>query len=105
MSEHGISGSELYRVTNFEIVDDYTLRIEFDDGTEQVIDFEPILHGPVFKPLRDIAIFNQVKLEEDFGTLEWPTGADIDPTVLHDWPEHVDSIIERRRKQFAAIAS
>lgn len=105
MSEHDISSSELYRVTNFEIIDDYTLRIEFDDGTEQVIDFEPILHGPVFKPLRDIAIFNQVKLEEDFGTLEWPTGADIDPTVLHDWPEHVDSIIERRRKQFAAIAS
>ncbi|MFQ5344316.1 MAG: hypothetical protein ACE5F6_22470, partial [Anaerolineae bacterium] len=43
-------------------------------------------------------------LNEDFGTLEWPTGADIDPTVLHDWPEHVDSIIERRRKQFAIPA-
>ncbi|MCZ7574900.1 MAG: DUF2442 domain-containing protein [Ardenticatenaceae bacterium] len=95
-----ISGSQLYRVIDFEIVADYTIRIEFNDGTEQVIDFEPILYGPVFGPLRNIMVFNQVKLIEDFGTLEWPTGADIDPTVLHDWPEHVDSIIERRKEQF-----
>ncbi len=101
MSEQRIFGAKLYRVTGFEIVADYTLRVKFNDGTEQVIDFEPILRGPVFGPLRDIAIFNQVKLEEDFGTLEWPTGADIDPTVLHDWPEHVESIIERRRQRFA----
>ena len=94
----------LFLVTDFEIVGDYTIRLEFDDGSEQVINFEPILYGPVFYPLRDIAIFNQVKLNEDFGALEWPTGADIDPTVLHDWPEHVDSIIERRRKQFAIPA-
>jgi len=104
VSKHATSGSKLYCVTNFEIVGDYTIRLEFDDGSEQVINFEPILYGPVFFPLRDIAIFNQVKLNEDFGTLEWPTGADIDPTVLHDWPEHVDSIIERRRKQFAIPA-
>lgn len=100
MGAHMISGSQLYRVIDFEIVADYTIRIEFNDGTEQVIDFEPILYGPVFGPLRNIMVFNQVKLIEDFGTLEWPTGADIDPTVLHDWPEHVDSIIERRKEQF-----
>lgn len=91
-------------VAEFEIVDDYTLRITFSDGSTQVIDFEPILQGPVFGPLRDLETFNQVKFDEDFGTLEWPTGADIDPTVLHDWPEHVDSIIERRKKQFAVTS-
>ncbi|MBS1253173.1 MAG: hypothetical protein MAG451_02221 [Anaerolineales bacterium] len=94
----------LYHVTDFEIVDDYTLHITFSDGSIRVIDFEPILHGPVFGPLRDVETFNQVKLDEDFGTLEWPTGADIDPTVLHDWPEHVGNIIERRRKQFAVTS-
>jgi hypothetical protein len=103
VSEHGLSSSKLYRVTDFEIVGEYTIRVEFDDGTERVINFEPILYGPVFGPLRDVTLFNQVKLDEDFGTLEWPTGADIDPTVLHDWPEHVDSIVERRRRQFATV--
>jgi len=34
--------------------------------------------------------------------LVWPTGADIDPAVLHDWPSHVDAIIARRRQRFAA---
>lgn len=101
MNRQIITSSELHRVTDFNIVGDYTIRIEFDDGTEQVINFEPILYGPVFGPLRDVTLFNQVKLDEDFGTLEWPTGADIAPEVLHDWPEHVDSIIERRKKQFA----
>lgn len=93
--------SEVQTVTGFEIVADYTLRVKFDDGTEQTIDFEPILLGPVFGPLRDRELFNQVRLEADLGTLVWPTGADIDPTVLHDWPQHVEVIIARRKKQFA----
>ncbi len=101
MSEPRIFGAKPYRVSGFDIVGDYTLLVKFNDGTERVIDFEPILLGPVFGPLRDVAIFAQVKLEEDFGTLEWSTGADIDPTVLHDWPEHVESILERRKEQFA----
>lgn len=91
-------------VTDFEVVDDYTIWVEFDDGSERVINFEPTLYGPVFGPLRDPAIFEQVKLDEVFGTLEWPTGADIDPMVLYDWPEHVGRIIERRKKQFAVTS-
>lgn len=101
MNEHQIQSTDVYRVTAFEIVVDYTIRLQFDDGTEQVINFEPILYGPLFGPLRDPALFNQVQLEENFGTLEWPNGADIDPTVLHDWPQHVDAIIERRKRQYA----
>jgi hypothetical protein len=95
---------ELHVVSAFESVDDYTLKLTFDDNTEQTINFEPILYGPLFEPLRDLAIFNQVKLDSDLGTLVWPTGADIDPTVLHDWPDHVEAIIERRKKRFAAKA-
>lgn len=95
---------ELYDVTDFEIVSDYTLRITFDDHSEQIIDFEPILYGPLFEPLRDLSKFNQVRLNQEVGTIYWPTGADIDPTVLHDWPDHVDAIIERRKLQFGIIA-
>jgi hypothetical protein len=101
MDRPGLHDHKLYDVTAFEIVGDYTLRLTFDDGTEQVIDFEPILSGPLFGPLRDLEIFNQVRLDSEIGTLIWPTGADIDPTVLHDWPDHVEAIIERRRRQFA----
>ena len=104
MTQYEVQDYNLYDVTGFEIVADYTLRIEFEDGTEQIIDFEPILLGPIFGPLRDLKLFNQVRLEADLGTIVWPTGADIDASVLHDWPRHVEAIITRRKKQFAVTA-
>ena len=88
---------KIYRVIDFAIVGKYALRVRFDDDTEQVIDFEPVLHGPVFGPLRDPAIFNQVRLVDYAGCLEWPTGADFDPETLHDWPQVKDEIIQRRK--------
>ena len=105
MNEYQLQSTHIYRVTAFEIVGDYTIRLHFNDGTEQVINFEPILYGPVFGSLRELALFNQVQLEEHFGTLEWPNGADIDPTVLHDWPQHVDTIVKQRKRHFAVPSS
>jgi hypothetical protein len=97
-------GHRIYRVTAFEIVADYTLRIHFDDETEQVIDFEPVLYGPVFEPLRNLELFNQVKLVEEVGCLEWPTGADFDPETLRNWPDYKDEIIAKRRRQYAVVS-
>jgi hypothetical protein len=91
---------KIFRVTGFSIIDQYTLRITFDDGTEQVINFEPVLYGPVFGPLRDPELFRQVQLIEYAGCLEWPTGADFDPETLHDWPAVKDEIIARRQLAF-----
>jgi hypothetical protein len=93
---------ELYDVVEFEIVDDYTLWIKFDDGFERTINFEPVLHGEVFEPLRTLEIFNQVTLNPDTGTIEWPTGADFDPETLHNWPKYVDKIIQSRKQQAVA---
>jgi hypothetical protein len=92
---------ELYDVTGFELVKDYKIRVEFDDETEQLINFEPILIGPLFGSLKEKSLFNQVQLNSDLGTLVWPNGADIDPTVLHDWPHHVEAIIKRRQEQYS----
>ena len=33
------------QVIKFEIIDNYTVRVLFDDDAQQVIDFEPVLHG------------------------------------------------------------
>jgi hypothetical protein len=56
MSKLETNNYELHEVTDFEIVGDYVLELEFDDGTEQIIDFEPILLGPIFGPLRELDI-------------------------------------------------
>ena len=49
---HGI-----YRVESFEIVSTYTLKVVFDDGSERVINFEPVLTGELYGPLHDVALF------------------------------------------------
>jgi hypothetical protein len=78
----------IYRIQSFEIVAPYTLRIYFDDKTEQTIDFRPILAGELYRPLRSLELFNQVELDREVQTLVWPNGADFDPATLHDWPDN-----------------
>jgi hypothetical protein len=85
------------RVVEFKRVSDYQFELRFDDGEVKLIDFEPILSGPIFGELHDPVAFAEVRLVSEFGTLEWPNGADIDPSVLRHWEEHIDFIIERRK--------
>jgi hypothetical protein len=95
-------GHAIYRIEHFEIVGPYTLALRFNDGTEQRIDFRPVLEGQVFGPLQDVAVFNSVELDRTFGTVQWPTGADFDPETLHDWPKYRDGLIEMARRWASA---
>jgi len=72
-------------VIDFEIIGPYTLRIAFNDGTERQINFEPVLFGYYYGQLRDIAWFNQVRLDPEVHTLVWPNDADFDPATLYNW--------------------
>ena len=104
----GIQGKDimtyhkLYKVTSFEIVGDYTIRVEFDDNTEQTINFKPVLYGEMWGPLQNLTLFNQVELDSVAHTLTWPNGADFDPETLRNWPEYVDQLVARV-KQWARV--
>ena len=87
----------IFRVRRFQIVGPFTLRVDFDDGTDQVIDFRPVLAGELFGPLLDPSLFNQVAIDPEVRTLVWPNGADFDPATLHDWPDHVEALAARAR--------
>jgi hypothetical protein len=87
----------IHRVTRFNIVAPYTLVVAFADGTEQRVDFAPVLHGPLFGPLQDQATFNAVRLDSEVGTLVWPNDADFDPATLHDWPDVAEELATRAR--------
>jgi len=88
----------IYRVRSFKIEAPYTLRVQFDDNTEQVIDFQSVLAGELFGPLRDLAVFNQVRIDPEVHALVWPNGADFDPATLHDWPMHKEAMAARARR-------
>jgi len=87
----------IYRVVSFQIVKPYTLQVLFDDGLEREINFEPVLGGELYRPLRDLKLFEQVKNDTEVHTLVWPNGADFDPATLHDWPDLVQAMTERAR--------
>jgi len=89
---------QIHRVTSFEIVAPYTLRIEFGDKTSQTINFQQILKGELYGPLQDLNVFNKVTIDPEVHTLVWPTGADFDPETLHDWPQHSNALSARAEK-------
>jgi hypothetical protein len=95
---------QIYRVTAFQHVELYTLRVSFDDLTEQIINFLPILEGPLYGTLRDRLVFNQVRVDAEAHTLVWPNGADFDPETLHDWPRYAPAWIARAREWSLAHA-
>jgi hypothetical protein len=87
-----------YRVIDFKIMDKYVLRVCFDDESEQIINFEPVLYGRSWGPLRDTSLFNQVSIDPIAHTLTWPNGADFDPETLRNWPEYKDELAERAQQ-------
>lgn len=82
------------RVSSFKIVGPYTLKVGFDDNTEQLIDFQPVLAGELYSPLRSVELFKQVQIDSETGTLVWPNGADFDSATLHDWPVYKQAFLE-----------
>jgi uncharacterized protein DUF2442 len=88
----------IHRVRSFKVEGPYTLRVWFDDATEQLIDFRPVLAGELFGPLLDLHVFNQVRLDQEVHTLVWPNGADFDPATLHDWPEQIAALSARAKQ-------
>jgi hypothetical protein len=93
----------IYRITTFDIIAPYTLRIQFDDCSEQIIDLSPVLKGELFGPLKDLKFFNQVHIDTEVHTLVWPNGADFDPATLHDWPKYVEEWKEHARQWESAV--
>jgi hypothetical protein len=85
-------------VTNLAAVGLYTLRVGFEDGSSQTINFEPVLRGELYGPLRESELFNQVRIDPEVHTLVWPNGADFDPATLHGWPVHGPELAARAQQ-------
>ncbi|MEP7337572.1 MAG: DUF2442 domain-containing protein [Acidobacteriota bacterium] len=66
------------------LLENYQVRLVFSTGEEKVVDLEPLLHGPIFEPIRqNPEIFRAVTVDPELGTITWPNGADMDPDVLY----------------------
>ena len=69
-------------VTRAKYLKDYLIEVKFSDRTKKVIDFEPWLTGPIFRPLKSKVYFKQFFF--DGPTIAWPNGAGIAPETLYE---------------------
>ena len=83
------------RITSVKVTGLYTLQLEFDDGASRIVNLEPILYGELFGPLRNTDLFAKVSLDPETSTIVWPNGADFDPFILYDWPNHLEELTRR----------
>lgn len=72
----------MHKVIKATAFPDFTLELTFDNGVCGLVDVGPRLHGPMFEPLRDPALFQQVTVDP-FGAICWPNNADLSPDTLY----------------------
>ena len=77
--------SEILYVTEVEPLDGHRIRAAFSDGAVKEIDLADLLAaGGVFGPiLESRELFEQVRVNPDTRTVEWPGEVDLDPEVLY----------------------
>lgn len=73
----------LPKITEVHYRKNYRVWLRFGDGIEGEVDLEAELWGEIFEPLRDMAVFKKLRLDEELHTLVWPNGADFAPEFLY----------------------
>jgi hypothetical protein len=77
--------SELIKIDAVEPLEGFWLRLTFADGAVMDVDIGEILsRGGVFSAIRDRRdLFEQVRVNPETRTIEWPGEVDLDPEVLY----------------------
>ena len=91
--------TDLIKINHVEPLQDHWLRIEFSDGAVKDVDLSDLLaRGGVFAQIRDERqAFEQVRVNDESHTIEWPGGLDLDPEVLYGRYEPVSGARIARR--------
>ena len=82
---HWFRGIIMVWVVKAELMDEYKIFVEFNDGINGIIDFKKKLvndHRQIIKDLLDLKKFKTVKVEMD--TLCWDNGVDFAPEYLYE---------------------
>lgn len=74
------------KITHVEPHADFTLTLTFSNGERRAFDLNPYLDLPVFRPLRDIRAFSDLRIDP-LGSLVWGTGADLAYDMLYQESE------------------
>lgn len=74
----------ILHVTDVQYLQNYQLKLSFNDGAAGVVDLSNELWGEMFEPLQDTALFSRVRLDKELDTIVWDNGADLAPEFLRN---------------------
>lgn len=74
---------KVIRIISADYLEDYKIKLKFNDGLEKRIDLEKELYGEIFEPLKNMDYFKNFSLNHY--TIEWPNGADFSPEFLYNY--------------------
>jgi hypothetical protein len=59
------------KIISVEVLNAYILRLHFSDGVNKEINFEHLLSGKLYEPLRNPKFFAQVNIDNETGAIAW----------------------------------
>ena len=68
-------------VSKAEYLDNYRIKLTFNNNEIKTVDLQNELNGEVYIPLHQLDFFKKFKLK--FNTIEWENGADYAPEYLY----------------------
>ena len=68
-------------ISKAEYLDNYRLKLTFNNGEVKTVDLENELNGSAFVQLRQIEYFKMFQIK--YNTIEWANGADYAPEFLY----------------------
>lgn len=77
-------------VENARHIENYRVRLEFNDGTHGIVDLSDSLDGPIFEPLKNLDYFKRFRLEGH--TLAW-----------ENWSRFCPRIFEVKKRIFKGV--
>ena len=91
--------NEIIKVTAVEPLDGHWVRLTFTDGAVKDVDLGAIFErGTVFAVIRENrALFEQVRVNAETGTIQWPGDVDHDAAVLYGRFEPASGVTVPRR--------
>ncbi|MCL2041433.1 MAG: DUF2442 domain-containing protein [Bacteroidales bacterium] len=68
-------------VSQAEYLDNYRIKLTFNNGDIKIVDLQNEFDGRVYEPLHRLDYFKKFKLK--YNTIEWANGADYAPEYLY----------------------
>lgn len=73
----------MMRAVSVRALENFRLKIVFQNKKAKIVDVSGLLRGPMFSPLKNKRKFKAVRVNKEFGCVEWPNGADLCPDALY----------------------